>query len=84
MSVRTEGTSNAKSVMLDPSIAPMAAGPPVLIPTHVYARTVAGASGRAAAFVSDNARACRHTTRGEVHIWVALAALGPRSTLRPV
>ncbi len=83
VSVRTEGTSNAKSVMLEPSIAPMAARPPVLIPTHAY-RTGADASDRAAAFVSDDARACRHTTRGELHIRVALAALGARSTPRPV
>jgi hypothetical protein len=62
----------------------MAAGPPVLISTHVCARTVAGASDRAAAFVSDDARACRYTTCGTLYLWVALAALGIRSTPRPV
>ena len=81
VSVRTEGTSNAKSVMLEPSIAPMAARPPVLIPTHVY-RTGADASDRAAAFVSDDARACRHRRR--LHIRVALAALGRLLDAEPV
>ena len=76
VSVRTEGTSNAKSVMLEPSIAPMAARPPVVIPTHAD-RTGADASDRAA-FVSDDARACRHATRGELHIRVALAARARR------